>query len=174
MIVSALGAVGPVAHFLGIVDRMHGAATAAVAHANSATTVATKGGFGPWAARSRLALAEALALDGSVGRRRAPREANLALEAAMQLGMRGLVARASGLADRLSSSRRLSSREAEIAGLIASGASNRQIADRLVLSERTVETHVQHVLEKLDFQSRTQVAAWAVEVDLPRPPGPLP
>ncbi|HEY7942770.1 MAG TPA: helix-turn-helix transcriptional regulator [Candidatus Limnocylindrales bacterium] len=174
MIVSALGAVGPVAHFLGIVDRLRGEAAAAVAHATSATTLATKGGFGPWAARSRLALAEALALDGSAGMRRAPREATLALEAATQLGMRGLVARASGLADRLNSSRRLSSREAEIAGLIASGASNRQIADRLVLSERTVETHVQHVLEKLDFQSRTQVAAWAVEVDLPRPPGPLP
>jgi DNA-binding NarL/FixJ family response regulator len=88
--------------------------------------------------------------------------------------MRGLVARASGLTDRLSSSRRLTSREAEIAGLIASGASNRQIAERLVLSERTVETHVQHILQKLDFQSRTQVAAWAVEVDLPRPPGSLP
>jgi DNA-binding CsgD family transcriptional regulator len=174
MIVSARGAVGPVAHFLGIAERMGGRAAAAADHAASATTLATKGGFGPWAARSRLALAEALVLAAGDGTRRAPREATLALEAATQLGMRGLVARASGLADRLSSSRRLSPREAEIAGLIAGGASNRQIADRLVLSERTVETHVQHVLEKLDFQSRSQVAAWAVEVDLPRPQGSLP
>lgn len=174
LIVSALGAVGPVAHFLGIVDRLRAEVATAAAHAASATTLATTGGFGPWAARSRLALAEALALGGRAGARRASREATLALEAAAQLGMRGVVARASGLADRLSPGRRLSPREAEVAGLIAGGASNRQIADRLVLSERTVETHVQHVLAKLDLQSRAQVAAWAVEVDLPRPPGPLP
>ena len=43
----------------------------------------------------------------------------------------------------------------------AAGLANREIAERLVLSDRTVETHVQHILTKLGFRSRTQVAAWA-------------
>ena len=56
---------------------------------------------------------------------------------------------------------RLSRREREIAGYVAAGFANREIAARLVLSERTVETHVQHILTKLGFRSRTQIAAWA-------------
>lgn len=49
-----------------------------------------------------------------------------------------------------------------MAGLVAEGLSNRQIASRLVISERTAETHVQHILTKLGFSSRSQIAAWAV------------
>jgi non-specific serine/threonine protein kinase len=40
--------------------------------------------------------------------------------------------------------------------------SNRDIAERLVVSERTAENHVQHVLNRLGLRSRAQVAAWAV------------
>ncbi len=58
---------------------------------------------------------------------------------------------------------RLSPRENEVAALIAGGLSNRQIADRLVIAERTVTSHVEHILNKLSFHSRTQVAAWATE-----------
>ncbi len=54
----------------------------------------------------------------------------------------------------------LTRREREIAGLVARGLTNREIADELVLSTRTVETHVDHVLRKLDFRSRTQIATW--------------
>lgn len=54
----------------------------------------------------------------------------------------------------------LTAREREVAGLIAQGFSNREIAERLVISERTVEGHVERVLDKLDFHSRTQIAAW--------------
>ncbi|MCV7229209.1 ATP-binding protein [Mycolicibacterium komossense] len=51
-------------------------------------------------------------------------------------------------------------REREIAQLVALGRSNQDIADELVLSRRTVEAHVQHLLAKLGFSSRSQVAAW--------------
>jgi predicted ATPase/DNA-binding CsgD family transcriptional regulator len=58
----------------------------------------------------------------------------------------------------------LTRREREIAGLVAEGLSNPAIAQRLVLSPRTVEGHVQNLLAKLGFTSRAQVAAWVTEV----------
>ncbi len=57
----------------------------------------------------------------------------------------------------------LSEREREVAALIGQGASNRVIADALVISERTVERHVANIFAKLNFGSRTQIAAFAVE-----------
>jgi DNA-binding CsgD family transcriptional regulator len=60
----------------------------------------------------------------------------------------------------------LTARERSVAALIAQGKSNREIADALVVSERTVESHIANILHKLTFSSRTQVAAWAVKVGL--------
>ena len=57
---------------------------------------------------------------------------------------------------------RLTRREEEISGMVAEGLSNRAIAARLFLSERTVQNHVQHVLDKLDVANRAQIAAWVV------------
>jgi predicted ATPase/DNA-binding CsgD family transcriptional regulator len=57
----------------------------------------------------------------------------------------------------------LTRREKEIAELVSQGLTNRQIADRLVLSVRTAESHVESVRNKLGFQSRAQIAAWFVE-----------
>ena len=57
----------------------------------------------------------------------------------------------------------LSSREEEVAALVARGLTNRQIAAELVVSERTVDAHVRGILGKLGFSSRARVAAWAVE-----------
>ena len=54
----------------------------------------------------------------------------------------------------------LSERETEVAGAIREGLSNRAIADRLVLSVRTIDTHVQRIFAKLGFTSRAQIAAW--------------
>ncbi len=54
----------------------------------------------------------------------------------------------------------LTSREQEVAGLVAAGLSNRDIAARLVISQRTAEGHIEHILTKLGFTSRAQVAAW--------------
>ncbi|MEU4426057.1 LuxR C-terminal-related transcriptional regulator [Actinoplanes sp. NPDC024001] len=55
----------------------------------------------------------------------------------------------------------LTRRECEVAVLVADGLTNQQIADRLVIGRRTANTHVEHILTKLDFTSRTQIAAWA-------------
>ncbi len=63
----------------------------------------------------------------------------------------------------------LSAREREVAALIAQGASNRAIAETLVISERTVERHVANMFAKLDFGSRTQIAAFAVQAGLAAP-----
>jgi len=54
----------------------------------------------------------------------------------------------------------LTPRERQVAGLIAEGLSNKEIAARLVISQRTAETHVENILTKLGFTSRVQVAAW--------------
>jgi DNA-binding CsgD family transcriptional regulator len=55
----------------------------------------------------------------------------------------------------------LTGREREIAALLAEGRSNRDIAQMLVITEGTVEVHVKHILSKLGFKSRAQVAGWA-------------
>jgi DNA-binding NarL/FixJ family response regulator len=54
----------------------------------------------------------------------------------------------------------LTRREREVAKLVARGLTNRQIAEELVLSGRTVENHVSNILKKLHLSSRTEVAAW--------------
>ena len=54
----------------------------------------------------------------------------------------------------------LTKREQEVATLIAQGLSNREIAARLVVAQRTAEGHVENILSKLGFTSRTQVAGW--------------
>jgi DNA-binding NarL/FixJ family response regulator len=55
----------------------------------------------------------------------------------------------------------LTRRESEVAALIAQGLSNREIADRLVVSERTAEWHVARILDKLGMTTRAQIAVWA-------------
>ncbi len=60
----------------------------------------------------------------------------------------------------------LTAREREIAALIARGRSNREIANALFISETTAERHVANILSKLGFNSRTQIAVWAVEKGL--------
>ena len=58
---------------------------------------------------------------------------------------------------------RLSRREIQVSGLVREGLSNRAIAERLFISERTVEGHVTSLLNKLGVNSRAQVAAWVAE-----------
>lgn len=53
---------------------------------------------------------------------------------------------------------------------MSQGLTNREIAARLLVSERTVDTHVVHILNKLGFRSRAQIAAWAAQQGLTQAP----
>jgi predicted ATPase/DNA-binding CsgD family transcriptional regulator len=57
----------------------------------------------------------------------------------------------------------LTRRELQIAELVSQGLSNREMAARLVISQRTAESHVEHILTKLGFNSRAQIAAWVAQ-----------
>ncbi|KRA37740.1 MULTISPECIES: LuxR C-terminal-related transcriptional regulator [unclassified Nocardioides] len=57
----------------------------------------------------------------------------------------------------------LTPRERQIAELVATGATNKDIASTLVISKRTAETHVEHILTKLGFTNRGQISAWVTE-----------
>jgi DNA-binding NarL/FixJ family response regulator len=59
----------------------------------------------------------------------------------------------------------LGQREAEVALLVADGLSNKEVGARLFISERTVESHVRNILNKLGFNSRAQIAGWVATSD---------
>jgi NarL family two-component system response regulator LiaR len=54
----------------------------------------------------------------------------------------------------------------EVLRWIASGLTNREIAERMIISEKTVKTHVSNVLSKLGLEDRTQAAIWALKHNL--------
>lgn len=65
----------------------------------------------------------------------------------------------------------LTRRETEIARLVAQGLSNKEIAAALVIAQRTAEGHIEHILSKLGFTSRAQVAFWVAEQSRTAPAG---
>ena len=65
----------------------------------------------------------------------------------------------------------LSAREADVAVLIRDS-TNKEIAERLVLSERTIDNHVQNIMNKLDLHHRAQIASWVTERNRTPPPKP--
>src|SRR5215471_12710469 len=67
----------------------------------------------------------------------------------------------------------LTRRELEVAALVAEGLTNRQIAERLFISERTADGHLEHIREKLGVRSRSQITAWFIEQSRPAA-GPTP
>jgi predicted ATPase/DNA-binding CsgD family transcriptional regulator len=69
---------------------------------------------------------------------------------------------AEALSEPAESTGTLSRREMEIAELVSGGLSNQEIADRLFISRRTAESHVDHIKDKLGFRNRSQIVAWAV------------
>ena len=60
----------------------------------------------------------------------------------------------------------LTTRESEVADLVALGLSNRDIAEALTISRRTADNHVQHILNKLGVFSRVQIATWVTSARL--------
>jgi DNA-binding NarL/FixJ family response regulator len=60
----------------------------------------------------------------------------------------------------------ISEREKEVAKLVAQGATNRQIADKLMVSQHTVKIHLHNILNKLDLKNRQQLAAYAIKEGL--------
>jgi non-specific serine/threonine protein kinase len=60
----------------------------------------------------------------------------------------------------------LTGRERQVAALIAQGKSNREIAEMMTVGVKTVETYVTRILNKLGFNSRVQIATWAIEKGL--------
>jgi len=92
----------------------------------------------------------------------------LSLDAAIDLALRdeAPVPRDVLKAARDGAVEKLSRRENEVAQLIARGQSNREIAEMLVISVNTVETHVKHLFKKLGMGSRSEIAAWAARQDL--------
>jgi DNA-binding NarL/FixJ family response regulator len=59
----------------------------------------------------------------------------------------------------------LRQRETDVARLVADGLSNKEIGGRLFISERTVESHVRSIMNKLGFNSRAQIAGWMTTSD---------
>jgi DNA-binding CsgD family transcriptional regulator len=155
---------GAVHGSLGVAATTLGKLDDAVRHFREAIEINERSGMRPYTAIARLKLAQVLA------RRRRPGDENEAAALAVstvaltgQLGMKLQLSEAQALSASLSgdSSGPLSKRELEIATLVAQGLTNKQIAASTHISVRTVETHVQHILAKLGFATRTQIATWA-------------
>jgi DNA-binding CsgD family transcriptional regulator/ribonuclease BN (tRNA processing enzyme) len=168
-VVSGTGVVaidGSAERTLGCLAACLGKPDTAVRHLRAAIAANQRAGLPPSELQSRYELAKVLAQRG----RREDRSEALVLagdtaRGAARLGMAPLRADAEQLSKMMrngdSGPVGLTRREREIAELVGRGLTNRQIADVLHVAERTAENHVQHILTKLGFHNRSQIAAWA-------------
>lgn len=156
---------GSAHHHLGLAAAGCGRIDVAVEHLRTAVVANAAAGLPPCTAESRCRLAELLHERDEPGDRdEAATAATEARAVAHRIGMRPVAARADAVLARLqprADGDPLSRREREVVALVAEGLTNRQIAARLHIAERTAENHVQHVLTKLGFHTRSQIAAWA-------------
>lgn len=154
---------GPVELWLGIAAAHLALLDDAVGDLEEAVAICASRGAAAFGAEARYELADALIRRGSPGDSALARTL---LEAcarqASVLGMGPIRAKADDALRRLSKDGPLTRREWEVAKLVAEGLTNRDIARRLVVSERTAQTHVQHILTKLDLANRSQLTAWTL------------
>jgi len=160
---------GPVELQIGLAAAALGRLDAAAADLRTAASICDANGARGYAVQARVELAEVLS------RRQAPGDlgqAAAALDAAAgEAELLGMVPfltrieqlRAAELRPTSAARSPLSPREVEVARLVARGLTNKQIGEALYVSERTAENHVQHILVKLGFSSRSQIAAWSSE-----------
>jgi predicted ATPase len=156
------------ARHLGDAAKLGGNSPAARSYFAQALEAAGKIHFRPEAALSRLELAAVLLKEGKFAD--ASEHLEKAIAELRDMNMLPALERAQTLHDivrvhdeatrQSSDSAMLTAREREIAILIADGVTNRGIAEKLVITEGTVEVHVRHILTKLGFRSRAQVAGW--------------
>lgn len=158
-------------NYSGCVDRFLGKGHMALGHWNDAIAelrhalaIAVASGTPGYAVETAADLAHALTERGQPGD--AEEAADLVdryLPKAVDLGMAPWIERFDAISQRTApppDDGPLSPRELEVAGLVAGGLTNKQIASQLFLSERTAQNHVHHILTKLGLTNRTQIAAW--------------
>jgi DNA-binding CsgD family transcriptional regulator len=150
---------GPVTLYLGMLATFLEEGPAAERHLRAALASCRATGSPPYEARVRLETARLLLARRPADPAGAQEHLAAASEIARRLGLRPLEREIAAVGG---GTRRgvLTAREEEVAALVAEGLSNRQIARRLRLSERTAENHVTHILTKLGFDSRARIAAW--------------
>jgi DNA-binding CsgD family transcriptional regulator len=169
-----------VARQLGDAAVLGGDRAAAHAHYLQALEVAGKIRFRPELALTHVRLAELL-LDGG-DESKALEHLDVAIPELRDMKMQPGLEHALRLLERVGPPARasatdathpdvLTGREQEVACLLAAGRSNREIADTLVITEGTVEVHVKHILTKLGFRSRSQVAVWFAQQSSLEGPG---
>ncbi|MEV6392988.1 ATP-binding protein [Nocardia xishanensis] len=148
---------GPVELWLGKFAAALGDTDAAESNLRTAGRICRDIGARCFAVEADCELAELVSAD-------APGEALALADAALPLaesyGMAPWVRRLRTIIGAHARSTTLSPRELEVAELIATGATNRDIARTLTISERTAQNHVQHILTKLGVDNRGQIAAW--------------
>jgi DNA-binding CsgD family transcriptional regulator len=154
---------GGAANYLGPVDLVLGRCAAALDDLDEAARyLESAAGTCERIGAPGFAVEAACELAAVLLRRREPDAARLLLTRARggaeRLGMAPWVQRIDALLG--GGAGPLTTREREVAELVALGRSNREIAGELVLSSRTVGNHVQHILTKLGFANRSQIAAW--------------
>jgi DNA-binding CsgD family transcriptional regulator len=166
-----------VARHLGDAAALAGDHRAAGAYYIQALQSAGKIGFRPELALTHLRLAELLLEDADDhAQSEALEHLDVAIPELQDMRMQSGLERALALREKLtpaaapeparqSASGTLTAREREITSLMADRLSNHDIAERLVISEGTVEVHVKHILGTLGFRSRAQVAGWVARQD---------
>jgi DNA-binding NarL/FixJ family response regulator len=138
---------------------------AAVAHLEEGLAVDARLGARPYTVRGRLAMARACHALGDFAR--TIELARIVAIEARRLDMPGPLQEAELLLAEARASARatdpLTPREREVAELVGQAMSNREVANKLVLSERTVESHVRNILAKTGLKSRAELTRWLLE-----------